>query len=157
MGDCLLVQLYENCRIGPHFCATLFPSIDYVFFLTKNGLGYISGDFFANSSGHPDARHRYALMEKLTSLNAALNDGPQDTDLSIVGCRTCSRVFCIIMRPNAFCQKLTYLASKRLEFRETDNYLSLNSVPLTEVKSKERKKEIYANFSFCWKRSEFLF
>jgi hypothetical protein len=25
------------------------------------------------------------------------------------------------------------------------------------VKSKERKKEIYANFSFCWKRSEFLF
>jgi hypothetical protein len=26
----------------------------YIIFLTKNGLGYILGDHFTNSSGHPD-------------------------------------------------------------------------------------------------------
>jgi hypothetical protein len=30
-----------------------FPSKSHVLILTKDGLGYISGDFFANPSGHP--------------------------------------------------------------------------------------------------------
>jgi hypothetical protein len=30
------------------------PHLDYVLILTKNKLGYILGDFFKNSSGHPD-------------------------------------------------------------------------------------------------------
>jgi hypothetical protein len=33
----------------------LFPQrSSYVFILAKNGLGYILGDFFTNSSGHPE-------------------------------------------------------------------------------------------------------
>jgi hypothetical protein len=35
------------------FGAILFQRIDYVLILTKNGLGYILGDLFTNSSGHP--------------------------------------------------------------------------------------------------------
>jgi hypothetical protein len=32
----------------------LFPNVTvYVFVLAKNGLGYILGDMFTNSSGHP--------------------------------------------------------------------------------------------------------
>jgi hypothetical protein len=39
----------------------LFPMYQlfmYVFIFTKNGLGYILGDFFTNSSGHPELLHQ---------------------------------------------------------------------------------------------------
>jgi hypothetical protein len=36
---------------SPKLWATSFQRIDYVLILTKNGLGYILGDFFTNSSG----------------------------------------------------------------------------------------------------------
>jgi hypothetical protein len=43
----------KNCNSSPHFCAIFPLRIDYVLNLTKIGLGYILGDFFTNSSGHP--------------------------------------------------------------------------------------------------------
>jgi hypothetical protein len=35
--------------------ASFFHAISYVSILTKNGLGYILGEFFKNSSGHLEA------------------------------------------------------------------------------------------------------
>jgi hypothetical protein len=54
----------------------LFPQcFGSVFILTKNGLGYIVGDFFTNSSGHPvcdalSAKHRELNMSLEIHLNA---------------------------------------------------------------------------------------
>jgi hypothetical protein len=46
MCDCWRwVGFFKNVRISTHFCATFFLSIDYVLILTKNGFGYILGDF----------------------------------------------------------------------------------------------------------------
>jgi hypothetical protein len=42
-------QYFENHKSNPNFCATFFRRRDYVLI----GLGYISGDFFTNSSVHP--------------------------------------------------------------------------------------------------------
>jgi hypothetical protein len=50
-------QLFFLITELAHFFGLLFPQrTSYVFILTKNGLGYILGDFFTNSSGHP-GRH----------------------------------------------------------------------------------------------------
>jgi hypothetical protein len=43
--------LLENCRSITHL-ATLFHGEVCALILTRNGLGYILGDFFTNSSGH---------------------------------------------------------------------------------------------------------
>jgi hypothetical protein len=50
----------ENDKSSPNFgiCTFQEGKID-VLVLTKNGMGYILGDFFTNSSGHP-AGGRYA-------------------------------------------------------------------------------------------------
>jgi hypothetical protein len=45
-------QVFKNYRTNPHFCATCFPKHKLCFNFDENGLGYILGDFFANSSGH---------------------------------------------------------------------------------------------------------
>jgi hypothetical protein len=45
--------LFENYRSNANFGATFFRSTSYVLIGTKHGLGYILGDFFTNSSGHP--------------------------------------------------------------------------------------------------------
>jgi hypothetical protein len=45
-------QFFENDRSRTNF-RILFPDKSYVLILTKNGLGYILGDFHINSSGHP--------------------------------------------------------------------------------------------------------
>jgi hypothetical protein len=45
--------VFFNCRTGQNFML-FFPSLDYVLDLTKMGLDYILGEFFTNSSGHPD-------------------------------------------------------------------------------------------------------
>jgi hypothetical protein len=50
----------ENYRNSPQFCATYFQSRDYVSILTKNGLGYILGDYFTNSSGRPGLKSKEA-------------------------------------------------------------------------------------------------
>jgi hypothetical protein len=42
---------------------TLFPRKNNVQLLTKNGLGYIFGDFFTNSSSHP--AHNLGKLDKL--------------------------------------------------------------------------------------------
>jgi hypothetical protein len=39
--------------VAQDFWTTLSLFIDFVLILTKNGLGYILGDFFTNPSGHP--------------------------------------------------------------------------------------------------------
>jgi hypothetical protein len=47
-------QWFEIYIISANFWATFLCDTSYVLILTKNGLGYILGDFFKNSSGHPD-------------------------------------------------------------------------------------------------------
>jgi hypothetical protein len=68
LGIVYMVQFIENDRSSPHFCSTFFQSIDYVFILTKIGFGYISGDFFENSSGHPDCWRQLVRMRKSKTL-----------------------------------------------------------------------------------------
>jgi hypothetical protein len=46
-------QWFENHRISAYLWATFFHPTSYVLILAKNWLGYIFGDFFTNSSGHP--------------------------------------------------------------------------------------------------------
>jgi hypothetical protein len=55
MGDCFYVrQFSEIYRSCPNFWAAFFTvKVKITTILTKNGLGYILGDFFTNSSGHP--------------------------------------------------------------------------------------------------------
>jgi hypothetical protein len=50
-------KFFKNYTSNPKLWATLFQRIDYVLILTKNGLGYILGDFFTNSSGTLFADH----------------------------------------------------------------------------------------------------
>jgi hypothetical protein len=55
-------QFYENYRNGSNLLDTFVHGksyihkciLKYTYLLTKNVLGYILGDFFTNSSGHPD-------------------------------------------------------------------------------------------------------
>jgi hypothetical protein len=82
MGDVLLWTVFKKYRSNPTLSATFFLSVDYVFwwffccqlcslkvttrwpetarcglyFLQKNGLGYILGNFSTNSSGHPGSK-----------------------------------------------------------------------------------------------------
>jgi hypothetical protein len=46
---------FFNYISGPNICAIFSHENCYVLILTKSGLGYILGDFFINSSGHPAA------------------------------------------------------------------------------------------------------
>jgi hypothetical protein len=62
--DCASRVIYEyigfldNFRGGPYF-GQLFPTEkSYVLILTKNGLGYISGNLLTDSSGHPNRWQR---------------------------------------------------------------------------------------------------
>jgi hypothetical protein len=51
MDDCLF-GLFGIITKLAHISGLLFPAVkSYVLVLVKNGLGYIVGDFFANSSG----------------------------------------------------------------------------------------------------------
>jgi hypothetical protein len=44
---------FVNYRSSSHFLATFSHCCGYALNFTKNGLGYVLGDFFTNSSGHP--------------------------------------------------------------------------------------------------------
>jgi hypothetical protein len=48
--------------------ATFFSTVEYVLILTKMGWGNILGDFFTNSSGHPDWHIASRTQEKLLKL-----------------------------------------------------------------------------------------
>jgi hypothetical protein len=48
-------QFLKITEVAQKFWATLFQSADNVLILTKHGLGNILGDFFTNSSGHPES------------------------------------------------------------------------------------------------------
>jgi hypothetical protein len=58
--------LLQNYRNSSHSWATFFLGKIYVLILTKNGLGYILGDFFTNSSGHPGC---FGIFNKLPKVN----------------------------------------------------------------------------------------
>jgi hypothetical protein len=47
-------QFFLNFRTSPHFLLLFPPKYILCINFDKNGLGYILGDFFTNSSGHPD-------------------------------------------------------------------------------------------------------
>jgi hypothetical protein len=49
----LFGQLFENYRASPKIWTTFFPRKKLCINFDKSGLGYILGDFFTNSSGHP--------------------------------------------------------------------------------------------------------
>jgi hypothetical protein len=51
------LSLFENDRNIPVSFGYFFHCESYALISAKNGLGYILGDFFTNSSGHP-ARKR---------------------------------------------------------------------------------------------------
>jgi hypothetical protein len=55
--------LFENYI--PKQCTLLgyvYNAASYVFIMTKNGLGYILGDSFSNSSGHPEGKLSRPLL-----------------------------------------------------------------------------------------------
>jgi hypothetical protein len=43
--------VFFNCSCSSHFLATFLHASSFVLILIKNGLGYVSGDFFTKSSG----------------------------------------------------------------------------------------------------------
>jgi hypothetical protein len=47
-------SFFENDRSKANSLSTFFHDTNYVLFFVKNVFGYRLGDFFANSSGHPD-------------------------------------------------------------------------------------------------------
>jgi hypothetical protein len=49
LGKRLLRAVFENYRSGPIFGLVLFHGLRYVLILTKNGLGYMLGDFFSQT------------------------------------------------------------------------------------------------------------
>jgi hypothetical protein len=59
--------LFKYCRTSPQFWASLFAGLFYALIMTKNGVGYILGDFFTRSSGRPansvnfKCKHRLAV------------------------------------------------------------------------------------------------
>jgi hypothetical protein len=53
MDDCLLLAGILKIIEVAHIYGYFFHGQDYALTLTKNELGYILGDFFTNSSGHP--------------------------------------------------------------------------------------------------------
>jgi hypothetical protein len=59
-------QFFVNCKSSPQFWATLSHSLGYALILAKNGLGYILGEFFSNSSGHPDPEGRVHIQKNLS-------------------------------------------------------------------------------------------
>jgi hypothetical protein len=46
-------QFWENYGNSANFWATFFYGSNYALILPMNELGYILGNFFSNSSGHP--------------------------------------------------------------------------------------------------------
>jgi hypothetical protein len=66
-------QGFRKIRQSTDFWATLPHGEGEVLTVTNNGLGYILGDFFTNSSGHPDATtcaaRRYLFEERFTITN----------------------------------------------------------------------------------------
>jgi hypothetical protein len=59
-------QFYKDYRSSPKSWPTFFLSIYYVLILAKKWLGYVLGDCFTNSSGHPErqvARQQLARQQ----------------------------------------------------------------------------------------------
>jgi hypothetical protein len=80
IGRIFFGQYFENHKSNPNFCAYFSEEeIISVLLLRKNGLGYILGDFFTNSSGHPGLFERRRKFEKLpiSMLAVVLHDYQQ--------------------------------------------------------------------------------
>jgi hypothetical protein len=57
-------QFYENYRNRPHFWDTVCHGKGYALIFDKTILGYILGDFFTHSSGHPE----FAVLQNKESI-----------------------------------------------------------------------------------------
>jgi hypothetical protein len=64
LGDCLLWSVFEKSQKWLKIFCHFFHGKLSILILTKNGLGYILGDFFANSSGHSVVK-RLCLHRKI--------------------------------------------------------------------------------------------
>jgi hypothetical protein len=53
LGDCLIWTVSWKLQKLPTFLGHSFPQLKLRINISKKGLGYILGDFFTNSSGHP--------------------------------------------------------------------------------------------------------
>jgi hypothetical protein len=62
-----------------------------LFFLQKNGLGFISGDFFINSSGHPESlpKRLLSVIVKPLDLNLLKNANTRENVFQVT-----KRLFC---------------------------------------------------------------
>jgi hypothetical protein len=58
-------QFFENLKSRTNSWATCFHGASDVLIVTKNGLGYILGDFFTNSPGHPGVSRKIGRAVKL--------------------------------------------------------------------------------------------
>jgi hypothetical protein len=56
LGQVIALEVFSKITEVAHILLLLFYKVKvvYISFLTKNGLGYILGNFFTNSSGHPE-------------------------------------------------------------------------------------------------------
>jgi hypothetical protein len=63
---------FEKFRSSLNFWDNFVHGASYAMILTKNALGYILGDFFANSSGHPAHRAVHTSEE---AMHAAEQNG----------------------------------------------------------------------------------
>jgi hypothetical protein len=80
LGDCFLWAVLWNMKMMPWFLGYFFFGKSYKKLLAKIGLGYILGDFFTNSSGHPDrSLHRFHFSSFLTSVNFSTCDSTYDS------------------------------------------------------------------------------
>jgi hypothetical protein len=53
LGECFHWAVFNVTLVGQKFQGTFCKGKSYVLILTKNGLGYNSGNYFTNSSGRP--------------------------------------------------------------------------------------------------------
>jgi hypothetical protein len=63
MGDCLLWAVFSITIVDQIFGLLLSTNKTCMLIFTKSELGYILGDFFTNSSGHPEIEASFSTNE----------------------------------------------------------------------------------------------
>jgi hypothetical protein len=69
LGDCFLGAILRKIAEVVHIFELLqfYEVKNYALILTKNGSGYILGDFFKKSSGHPAYQSKFSEYKKLVA------------------------------------------------------------------------------------------
>jgi hypothetical protein len=70
-GQLLKIKKSENWKSCPNLGPLLCNGKSYAIIVTKHELGYIMGDFFRNSSGHPAACAEKGLLFRQFRLHEA--------------------------------------------------------------------------------------